>query len=236
MAANEAFVSLIEAPMGGGKSVTSTAFVIDDYFKNIQYIESKSGQRISVFPYNLNYVRIKPKQPDVLEKYWNQIIKIPDDYRPYSTTKIFCNYHLFGIQYCYAPMRKVLSFVNTPILRHAKWIIDESYMELESRRGMNPMTIFVTEYAQSMRKLDVELYVLIQHGRFIDWRIRYITKRKILTSYNDKTHMVKLLIQDLKKGTEKSLRYYSVPYWQFYDTNELPMMPTAMVERARKWA
>lgn len=235
MANTEAFVSLIEAPMGGGKTTTSTALMIDKYYSQVYAIESKAGRYLKVKPYKFDFVKLDPDN-DIYDKYKDQIIHIPKGYRIHSHAKLICNYHLFGVKYVFAQMRKVLTFVNTPIMKNAMWTVDESYLELESRRGMNPLTIFVTEYAQQMRKLGIELNVLIQHGRFIDWRIRYITKRKILTSYDDKTKMCKLLVQDLKKGTERTIRYWAPTYWPYFDTNELPTMPNALIERARKWA
>lgn len=133
----------------------------------------------------------------------------------------------------YAPMSKVLDYVNTPILKDAKWVIDEGWLVAESRKGMSPLVVFITEYAQLMRKLNVDLYWLTQHSRFLDWRIRYITKRKVLTGFNDKTREIKLLIQNLEKGTEKSIHYYAPLYWRYYNTYELPPMPQMSVDKAK---
>ena len=87
-----------------------------------------------------------------------------------------------------------------------------------------------------MRKRDIELYLLVQHGRFIDWRFRYVAKRKILTRYNDKTHKIRLLIQDLSRGTEKIISYYAPTYWPFFDTNELPPVPEKIIIKGAQWA
>jgi hypothetical protein len=113
-------------------------------------------------------------------------------------------------------------------------IIDESYIQGEARRGMNSLSLMYTWFAQQMRKRDIELFLLVQHGRFIDWRFRYIAKRKILCRYNDKTRVVRLLVQNLSKGTEKPFSYWGPQYWKYYDTNELPPMPQDMINRARK--
>jgi hypothetical protein len=160
-------------------------------------------------------------------------VVVPSTYRYFSTTKIISNYHLYGINYMYAPMAKVLDYINTPILKDAKWVIDEGWLVGESRKGMNPLVVFITEYAQLMRKLNVDLYWLTQHSRFLDWRIRYITKRKILTKYDEKTHQCSLLIQNLEKGTEKQVHYYAPLYWRYYNTYELPPMPEMSIAKAR---
>ncbi len=226
---SEAFVTLLEAPMGGGKTVTATAFAVDDFFAKIYGIEEPgiNGRSYEVKPYNLELVKSLPSE---------RIVKVPDEWKKYSKAKIISNYHLYGIEYIYADIMKTLDFINTPIMKDAKWIVDEGWLAAEARKGMSPLTILITEYAQLMRKLNVELYVLVQHGRFIDWRIRYITKRKILTSYNDRTQTVRLLIQNLQKGTEKIVSYWSPIYWKYFDTNELPPIPEASITRARRWA
>jgi hypothetical protein len=153
-----------------------------------------------------------------------------------SDTKIFANYHLYGIRAVYCDAAMMLENLNNTNLSHCKMIIDEAYIQGEARRGMNTLSLMYTWFAQQMRKRDIELFLLVQHGRFIDWRFRYIAKRKILCRYNDKTRMVRLLVQNLGKGTERPFRYWGPQYWKYYDTNELPPMPQEMIARAGKWA
>lgn len=216
--------------MGGGKTTVSSALMVEDYFDHIYGIESPGipSKSYEVKPWKLSLVRLVKEE--------NRIIKVPDSYKPYSTTKIIANYHLFGVTYMYAPMWKVLDMINTPMMKDAKWTVDESWLSAESRRGMSPLTIVMTEYAQLMRKLNIELNLLTQHSRFLDWRLRYITKQKMLTSYNKDTHYIRLLIQNLDKGSEKTLHFYAPTYWKYFDTNELPPMPVGMINKAKNWA
>jgi hypothetical protein len=224
------FVTLIEAPMGGGKTCTSTAFVVDDYYRRIYGIESPGirSKTWKVKPYKLDFVKLAEED--------DRIIHIPANFRTYSESKIFTNYHLYGIKHMFAPMEKVLEWMNTPIMLNAKWVIDEGWLSADSRRGMNPLTVIITQYAQLMRKLGIELFWLTQHSRFLDWRIRYITKRKIFTDLDKKTWICKLLVQNLYKGTEKTIHYYAPTYWRFYNTYEVPPMPKMMIGKAKNWA
>jgi len=98
------------------------------------------------------------------------------------------------------------------------------------------LSLIYTWFAQQMRKRDIELYLLVQHGRFIDWRFRYIAKQKILCRYSEKTQKIKLLVQNLNKGTEKVISYYAPQYWKFFDTNELPPIPEKMLLKGASWA
>jgi hypothetical protein len=232
--ANEAFCTLIEAQMGGGKTNTVTGLVSDDYVSNMYTIASPSG-----YNYPVKNCRIDATTGNIVAKLDcedNRSVYVPKDFETFSTTKIFANYHLYGVKYVYASFGEVLRFINTDIMKDSKWIIDEGWLGADARRGMSPLTILITQYAQLMRKLNIELFWLTQHARFLDWRVRYIAKRKILTKYNKDTHMIRLLIQDLVKGTEKVVSYYAPTYWRFYDTNEVPPMPTNLIKSAGKYA
>ncbi len=220
--------------MGEGKTLTATAIVVDECLANITAIVSPEGYEFPVLPYRLDQVKLLPLSG--MEEQEPKIITIPQDYSIVTDTKVFANYHLFGIPYIYSEPTLMLEYLNTGALSHGKMIIDEAYIAGEARRGMNSLSLIYTWFAQQMRKRDIELYLLVQHGRFIDWRFRYIAKRKILCRYNEKTHMIRLLIQNLGKGTEKLMSYYAPNYWKYFDTNELPTVPDLMIGKAAKWA
>jgi len=227
-------VTLIEAPMGEGKTLTVTGIVADDYYAHIRAIISPvTGHVFPVAPYKGEWVRLLPPEGQNGE---GTIIKIPEGWDTISDTRIFCNYHLFGMRYVFCDPGMMLEYLNTDVISHGKMIIDEAYLQGEARRGMNSLSLMYTWFAQQMRKRDIELFLLVQHGRFIDWRFRYIAKRKILCRYNEKTHMIRLLVQNLGKGTERPFSFYAPQYWKYYDTNELPTVPQEMIKRGGKWA
>ena len=217
-----------------GKTLTVTGIVTDDYFAHIRAIISPdTGNVFPVVPYKGEWVKLLPPEGQSGE---GTIIKIPEGWDTLSDTRIFCNYHLFGLRYVFCDPGMMLEYLNTDIISHGKMIIDEAYLQGEARRGMNSLSLMYTWFAQQMRKRDIELFLLVQHGRFIDWRFRYIAKRKILCRYNEKTKMVRLLVQNLGKGTERPFSFYAPQYWKYYDTNELPTVPQEMIKRGRKWA
>jgi hypothetical protein len=262
----KANVTIIEAPMGEGKTITVTGIVVDDYLAHVTGVWSPSGNFFKARSYKGEWIEIFPPdellnpvenkqlvgidgnpinsgiQPQLInptKHYDVPVSKIihADSSKGWfieSDTKIFANYHLFGIRYVYCDAAMMLDQLNSSTISHCKMIIDESYIQGEARRGMNSLSLMYTWFAQQMRKRDIELFLLVQHGRFIDWRFRYIAKRKILSRYNDKTRIVRLLVQNLSKGTEKPFSYWGPQYWKYYDTNELPPMPQDMINRARK--
>jgi len=224
--------TLIIAPMGEGKTVTITAIIVDDYFKNVYAIESPEGFLFPVEPYKRDIVKLLPLPEDPDKK--PKIIQIPKGYMPKSTLRVFANYHLYGIEYLYASPEKVLSLINTGAISHGKWVIDESYISGEARRGQNTLNLVYTWLAQQVRKRGIELFLLAQNARFIDWRFRDVARFRILCRYNEKTQIARLLFQNLSRGTEKILHYYTPYYWKYYNTNEIPPIPTPMIRGAAK--
>jgi len=256
----KANVTIIEAPMGEGKTLTVTGILVDDYLAHVTGVWSPNGNYFRARSYKGEWIEIFP--PDEILVPSKQLVdtqgnvitsqqpavqhyEVPrsrivhaDSTKGWfieSDTKIFANYHLFGIRAVYCDAQMMLDSLNNSSLSHCKMVIDEAYIQGEARRGMNTLSLMYTWFAQQMRKRDIELFLLVQHGRFIDWRFRYIAKRKILTRCNDKTHIVRLLVQNLGRGTEKPFSFWSPQYWKYYDTNELPPMPQEMIARAGRW-
>lgn len=226
------FCTLVEAPMGGGKTNTVTGLIVDDLFAAITSIVSPAGKIYPCVAHSMDVegmiVRLQCED--------ERLVRIPPDFEINSPVKIFANYHLYGIPYVYASFKEVLSFMNSDMMLNSKWVIDEGWLGAEARRGGSALSVIITEYAQLMRKMGIDLYWITQHARFLDWRIRYIAKRKILTKFNKETQQCRLLIQDLIKGTEKVVHYYAPIYWRYYNTNEVPPMPQAMIQKARAGA
>lgn len=233
----KANVTIVEAPMGEGKTNTVTGILVDDYFSHLKgMVSPTTGVWYPVQPIKGEIVKMFP--PDGVQGE-PKIVKIPPTWLTVSDTKIFCNYHLYGLRYIFCEPKTMLEYLNEgagQTMKHAKMVLDEAYLQGEARRGMNSLSLIYTWFAQQMRKRDIELFLIVQHGRFIDWRFRYIAKRKILCRYNEKTHMIRLLVQNLTKGTEKPFSFWAPQYWKYYDTNELPTVPQEMIQRASKWA
>lgn len=225
---NRVNASIVEAPMGGGKTTVLTALCADSYFANIYSMRSTHGNSYEIKPYNLEIVELVKE---------NRYVRIPYNWETFSTARIFCNYHLHGVKYVYCSVAQMLEWLNSSIVTNGKLGVDESYIEGEARKATRELTVRLTWFAQQMRKRELELFLLTQNQRFIDWRLRDICKRRILCKYNEKTYNVHLLIQNLVKGSEKMTHFYAPTYWKYFDTNELPPVPESIQAReARKVA
>ena len=103
-------MKLILGDQGSGKTCTGVALAKDDYYEQLNGIQSSSGniikskclsledrlylEKCGVYPNIFKHVRVF--SDDSKE---SKIIKIPNDYRVLSSVKIFSNFHLFGLKY-----------------------------------------------------------------------------------------------------------------------------------------
>jgi hypothetical protein len=160
-----------------------------------------------------------------------------DAYKANPKVKIFANYHLYGIPYVFCDASTMLEFLNTGLISDGYMIVDEAYITGDARQGTNPLAKIFTWMGQQMRKRNIEFIIIVQHGRFIDWRFRYIMTRKIQCQrFNPKTNEISLIIKDMITKKEKRITYWAARYWQYYDTNELPMIPEKSIGKAKEWA
>lgn len=165
---------------------------------------------------------------------------IVDEYKKMGgNLQIFTvNIHLYGnIKYVYcSSMAELLRYCNSDVVKDGILVIDEAYIAGEARRGHNPLTVLFTWFGNQIRKRHLELYIIVQNGRFIDWRFRWMFYRRILCKYDARTKMVTLNIKYPKDGKEKTIHYWAPQYWKYFDTDELPHIPEKMIEKAGAWA
>lgn len=150
--------------------------------------------------------------------------------------RLFCNYHLYGVPYIHWQVTDMLAYLNTGVVADGIMTVDESYIGMDCRAGSNPLTKMLTWFGMQTRKRGIQLNVISQHGRFIDWRIRFIMARRIVCSYDERTHMESLLIHNVRRQTEKRVTFYAPRYWKYFNTNELPEVPTEAIKRALAYA
>jgi len=158
---------------------------------------------------------------------------VVDKYRENPNIKIFANFHLYGIKSVYRPtFVEIMQLVTQLNIDECTIVIDEAGNEGESRRSMSNATILFTQYINQMRKRKIDLIVIVQNGRFLDWRISAVKDTRILCDFNEDTKYIKLIIKDIKKGKEKIVSYYAPQYWKYYDTFEPPHMQKRIIEKA----
>lgn len=158
--------------------------------------------------------------------------KLKDAINRDPSTKIFANFHLYGIKYVYADLATIVSYLNSDFITDGYIVIDESYIGADARRGMTLMGQVMTWFGSQIRKRGLHLILIAQHGRMIDYRFRLFMTEHIMCSYNEKTYMITLTI--IERGGKKPKRtfsYYAPQYWGNYNTNELPQVPESLLAK-----
>lgn len=155
------------------------------------------------------------------------------------------NMHLFStkklkINYVYCPsIFGLIELINTDAIRDGIIIIDESYIVADSRSGMNPVTKIMTWFAQQIRKRHVHIYYIVQNGRFLEWRLRWMIVRRIICQLDDNVKgriwLTVKYLQGANRGTEKVFPFDGKRYWNHFDTDELPYVPVELIKRAGVW-
>lgn len=165
---------------------------------------------------------------------------VADDYfgKPMSKRPfVIANFHLYGIRHVYAETWQIAKWLNKSIMRapvgRELWlVIDEAYIAAEARRGGNPLVLIMTWMGQQIRKRRIHLVIIVQNGRFIDWRLIWLVAKRITCIRKKGSPMIKLIVKDLENRTERTFRYNGSQYWKYFDTDELPPMPDYMVDAA----
>jgi hypothetical protein len=181
----KANVTIIEAPMGEGKTLTVTGILVDDYLAHVTGVWSPNGNYFRARSYKGEWIEIFP--PDEILEPSKQLVDVhgniltaqqplvqhydvpksriihadpTNGWNIESDTKIFANYHLFGIRSVYCDAAMMLQNLNNTSLSHCKMVIDEAYIQGEARRGMNTLSLMYTWFAQQMRKRDMSYFCL----------------------------------------------------------------------------
>lgn len=159
------------------------------------------------------------------------VAKLKDAFDADPNIKIFANFHLRGIKYVYADLGMIVEYLNSNLITDGYIVIDESYIGGDARMGMTLMTKVLTWFGSQIRKRGLHLILIAQHGRMIDYRFRLFMTEHILCSYNEKTCIVTLTIIERGKKKKKIVTYDSRQYRKYYDTNELPQIPEALIAK-----
>jgi len=160
------------------------------------------------------------------------VARVVDAYRKDPNTRIFANFHLHGIKYIYADLATIIAYLNSELLRNGYIIIDEAYIGMEAREGMAMLTKVMTYLGMQAGKRRLHLIIVVQHGRMIDWRSRWLVSEHILCSYNDKTEVVTLKIKDRRSRRDRTVTYWARQYWKYFDTEELALIPESKLAKA----
>ncbi len=159
------------------------------------------------------------------------VARVVDAYKKDPTIRIFCNFNLYGIPYVHATLAQIIEWLDAGIIRDGFLLIDEHYIGGNARESMNAFGKVLAKFSMTIRKRHLHVILIYPHERMADWIYRWAVTERILCSYDERNHMITLIVKK-RKSRPKTIRYYAPQYWGYYDTDELPRLPAKQIGRA----
>jgi hypothetical protein len=191
-----------EGKMGSGKTLSCTAFA---------FMEFLGGRKI-VANYNLNFIKYmidnsggELKTKEDVEKLG---YKIPQ---------------IFDIEY-------FIEHLADKEIYESLIIFDEAYLYMDSRgSGGSRMNKLFTWFVNQTRKRDVDLYICTQHKDQLDKRLLRACTLRVLCMMDEKRHIVKNKLINMRSGDKNYLYIYAPDWWELYDTKEVIDVPQGQI-------
>lgn len=158
--------------------------------------------------------------------------RVVDAYREDKSIKIFTNFKMYGIRHVHLTLPMMVEYINSKLLKDGYLIIDEAYIGLEAREGQSMLTKVITYVGMQSGKRRLHLIIIVQHGKMIDWRYRWLMTEHIICRYNEKTRMVTLTIKNRRSKKNRTVSYYAPQYWKYFDTEEIFDIPDSKLAKA----
>ena len=164
---------------------------------------------------------------------------IADEYeKRKGNIRILANYHLYGMKYVFGQVSDLIKLANKTLLRGTDadiwWLVDESYMDAEARRGQDSKTIFLTWLAMQSRKRNIHLIFISQHSRFVDWRLKMVMSELIYCRKKKGSPMIHLTIKDEVEMKEHTVSYNGSRYYKYFNSWEVPDISESMLAKICK--
>lgn len=223
-------VTICEGEQGSGKTNTAVARIVDVAFATITGVELPDGRIIPA----------KPLMPPQIGRfifhakgYEPCVVNVPKGGIVIPSTKIYTNFHLYGIKYKHLPLPLLLEYLNTGLIRDGYLVIDEGYIEGDAREGMTAVVRTITKLSMQIRKRHLYLIICTPHARLLDWRLKWVHTEHIMCSYNEKREEVTLIIKNRRKYRKpRVLTYDAKPYQKYFITDEIIEIPRDQIARA----
>lgn len=221
----EAAIHLVEGEQGGGKTITVVARLVGAYDKRAGEIFLRRNGvryngRVLAFDRDTRVITL-------LDNGNKRYIRVPKEYNWFSDIKIFCNFHLYGLRFCYMPFDQMFQHLNDDLLLNSYLVIDQAEIVASGRESMSASGKALYKFGQQIRRLGIEYYLIYTHSRMADWTTKLNWTEHIVCKYDKPSKYVTLTIR--KKGDRgkppRELSYYAGQYFRFYKSDERIKLP-----------
>lgn len=162
------------------------------------------------------------------------VARVVDAYKKDKSTKIFANFTLYGVKYVPIQLSDVMEYINSDLFSNAYIIIDEAYTGMDARSSGAMLTQIMTYLGMQAGKRAVHLIVVIQHGRMLEWRMRWLAEigEHIYCSFNPRNNRITLTMRGKRYKRMREVTYYAPKYWRYYNTEEVMAIPESKIAKA----
>lgn len=215
---DEAHISLIEGPQGGGKSNFAVGRPVDSWYKDAvrRFFLEAYNREVIVKSYDRRK-RIAKVIYNGEKKFW----RVPEDAKLRSPMRIFSNIHLYGVPYVFCPsFNHILFWLRQGLIVNGYLIIDESYVGIAARDSMTKLTKQLQKQSMQFRKMQLEVEIITPLASLIDKTARAIPTEHVLCSYDKKKKEVTAIIRKRGEDSPRTVTYDATQYYGNYRTNE----------------
>jgi len=234
-------IRLLSGEQGAGKSSTSVALPVDDYYEKLTGVVSSYGEYVKARSLNedeeselesqgIAYDQFKHVRIFSDDGKESKVVSIPSNFMVVSPVKIFANFTLYGIRYVPIDGARIIEYMNTDLMRDAWVILDESII-VDKQDTMTREGKMTQKFGAQVAKRDVRLIINSQYLNMVQGRYALFATTRVECSYDSNTHRITL---DVNKNSPEmvSTSYYAPPYWRFYKRKEVIKVPQGKIDKA----
>ena len=226
-------IRILHGDQGQGKSVTSVALVVDEYYDKMQSVVSPDGEIFKaralnddeinwmeereIFYDNLKHVRIFAGEA---KDDRSKVISLPPNWTVLSPLKVFANFMLYGIKFVPINGNRIIEYINDDNFFRDAWCILDESTEVDKHDTMTREGKMSQMFGAQVAKRDLHLIINSQYTNMVQSRYVTFSTTRVLCSCDPDTKIVSLDV-NVNSPMMVSTDYYCVPYWRFYKRGEV---------------
>jgi len=236
-----AHCTFLMGDQGGGKSVSAVTRLIEDALRHIVAIKRVEdgkefgAQSLSKLEKRMckdkGYIVTTDTIKVKTSRGW-RIMRIPPHFIIIPSIHIYCNFHLYGIKYMFVTPVQIIELLEAEKMCNGRLVIDESHMIMNNRDCMSSLGKMLAKDSYTFRKRHLDVDIMCAHEQMIDIAIRKVATERRLCTFDKTTKKVTMNITGKGYPQPKEVTYDAWPYFKYYDTDELPHMPSNQVNKA----
>jgi len=234
-------IRLLHGDQGQGKSVTSVALPVDDYYANMNAVVSPAGEIINARALNeeeqdeLEYRGVAYDQFKHIRIYSgvgseSKLISLPSNFTVRSPVKVFANFMLYGIRFVPINGARIIEYINDDVLFRDAWVLLDESVDVDRHDTMTKEGKMTGKFGAQVAKRDLHLVINSQYLHMIQGRYTLFATTRVLCAYDTDTKIVTLDVNQ-NSPMMQSVDYYAPPYFRFYKRGEVIKVSQTKIDK-----